>query len=186
MGDIWPYGPPAFVSWQDAYAAMFTLGFGHTGASIFAAIGEAESTLDYRVINDTPGTGDYSVGIWQINYYNGLYAGRAKAYGTPKQMIQGGLARQARAAKGVWEGQGFTAWSTFNSGAYIKYLHGATGTPGHPVTGGPQQPPGFTVPPPKPNNTDSWHIQVTESGVGLRGIAANAHTQAKRVTASYK
>jgi hypothetical protein len=185
VGDIFPYGGPAYVTWQDAYAAMFTLGFGHVGASIFAAIGEAESSLDYRVINDTPSTGDYSVGIWQINYYNGLYAGRAKAYGTPKQLVQGGLARQARAAKGVWEGQGFSAWSTFNSGAYLKYLHGASGPPPGPIPGAPNPPGAFTVPPPRPTANDDWHVQVTQSGLSLRQIAANAHAQAKRVTKSY-
>lgn len=186
MGDIWPYGGPAFVTWQDAFGVMKALGFGNVGSAIFAAIATAESGLDYRVINDTPSTGDYSVGLWQINYYNGLYNGRAAAYGTPKQMIHDGLSRQARAAKGVWEGQGFQAWSKFNNGAYQKYLHGFSGPPPGPVPGQPVAPGGFQEPPPRPTANDSWHTQILESGGSLRSIAANAHTQAKRVIASYK
>jgi len=131
MGDIWPYGGPAYVTWQDAYNEAYLWFNDSSIAATFAAIGTAESSLDYRVINDTPATGDYSVGIWQINYYGSLYAGRAAAYGTPQDLVEGGLTRQFYAAMGIYHGQGFGAWSTYNSGAYRQYLHGYT-----PVGGG--------------------------------------------------
>lgn len=124
MGDIFPYGGPAFVTWQQAYNEAYTW-FGNSSiAATFAAIASAESGLDWRVINDTPATGDYSVGLWQINYYGSLYAGRAKAYGTPQQLVEGGLTRQFYAAMGIYYSQGFGAWSTYNNGAYRAYLHG--------------------------------------------------------------
>lgn len=138
MGDIWPYGPPAHSTWQQVYDEAFTW-FGDPGiAATFAAIASAESGLDWRVINDTPATRDYSVGEFQVNYYGSLYAERARLYGTPQQLVEGGLSRQFYAAMGIYHGQGFGAWSTFSSGAYRAYLHGYTpasggGTGGQPT-----------------------------------------------------
>jgi hypothetical protein len=75
MGDIWLPGlPPAYTDYAHCLALLLNLGMPHNDAVILAAIGGAEGGYDYRVINDTPATGDYSVGIWQINYYDGLYA----------------------------------------------------------------------------------------------------------------
>jgi hypothetical protein len=83
MGDIWPYGKPRFTTYVDAVVALEARGMPHNDALIGAAIGEAESSLDLSVINDTPSTGDYSVGVWQINYAGSLWAGRVRAFGTP-------------------------------------------------------------------------------------------------------
>lgn len=138
MGDIWPYGPPAYETWQDCYNEAFLWFNDSSIAATFAAIGTAESSLDWRVINDTPATGDYSVGIWQINYYGSLYSGRAAEYGTPQDLVEGGLTRQFYAAMGIYHGQGFSAWSTYNSGAYLQYLHGYTGAGGGNVGGQPE------------------------------------------------
>lgn len=124
MGDIWPYGKPAFIDWTTAFNDLRFLNLDLGDANVGAAIGEAESGFDYRVINDTPATGDYSVGIWQINYYGSLYASRTAAYGTPKQLVAGGAPAQAIACVGVFRGSGWTAWSTYNSGAYLKFLNG--------------------------------------------------------------
>lgn len=125
MGDIFPYGGPAYVTWMEAFTAMNSLGRSQNDCAIFAAIAQAESGLDYRVINDTPATGDYSVGLWQINYYGSLYASRAAEFGTPAQLVAGGLTKQAIAANAIGA-TSFTPWSTFNSGAYIQYLNGGT------------------------------------------------------------
>jgi hypothetical protein len=124
MGDIWPYGAPAYETWQDCYNEALLWFSDPSVAATFAAIASAESGLDYTVINDTVATGDYSVGLWQINYFGSLYASRAAAYGTPQQLIEGGLTRQFYAAMGVYHSQGFGAWSTYNSGEYLADLHG--------------------------------------------------------------
>lgn len=124
MGDTWPYGPPAFDTWQAVYDEAFTWFADSSIAATFAAIASAESGLDYRVINDTATTGDYSVGDFQINYFGSLYASRAHDYGTPQQLVEGGLSRQFYAARGIYHGQGFGAWTTYTSGAYRAYLHG--------------------------------------------------------------
>lgn len=133
MGDIWPYGPPNHTTWQAVYNEAFLWFPVASVAATFAAIAGAETggSYDLAVINDTPSTGDYSVGTLQINYFGSLYASRAAAYGTPQQLVQGGLSRQFVAAMGIYHGQGFGAWSTYRSGAYLAYLHGNA-----PATGG--------------------------------------------------
>ena len=99
-------------------------------ADIMQAIAQAESALDLSVINDTPSTGDYSVGAWQVNYYDGLYASRAAQFGTPCQLVRGGLGPQARAALAIQGGGGgYNNWTTYTHGVYRQFLHGAV-TPG--------------------------------------------------------
>lgn len=154
MGDIWPYGPPLFVTYGEAEAALRDQGMPASDANIGAAIGQAESSLDYRVINDTPATGDYSVGIWQINYYGSLYAPRSREFGTPQMLVKGGLIHQAFACHALWATSGFTPWSTYNSGAYRKYLGG--GIPGAVSPGSVT----FAIPVPTNPGKDSWSGQV--------------------------
>lgn len=122
MGDTWPYGPPHHYSQAEITYYASTLTGVTPDPNVMGAIAIAESGGDAAVINDTPSTEDYSVGLWQINYYDGLYSGRAAAYGTPQQLVQGGIAAQARAMVGIWRGQGYGAWSTYTNGAYRKYL----------------------------------------------------------------
>jgi hypothetical protein len=149
VGDIFPYGPAAYVTWDQVYQWFVNEGYSSNTAAVFAAIATAESGLDYRVINDTPATGDYSVGLFQINYYASLYGSRTAAFGTPEQLIDGGLSRQAYAALQLWLGRGQTwgDWSTYNNGAYRAYLHGysASGSNVNP-TGQPEISEGATGP----------------------------------------
>jgi hypothetical protein len=162
MGDIWPYGPPQYATWQGVYNLLFNFTKRDDVSRILTAIGVAESNLDWTVINDTPSTGDYSVGIFQINYYNGLYAARAAAFGTPRQLVEGGPGIQARAALSIAYGPGgYTNWSTYNSGAYAKYLHGFVPTP----TGiGPGAINQFEPPPPPPPPAPDWSGYVKLAG----------------------
>lgn len=140
MGDEWPWGPAKYVTFAQAEAALKSAGFGSDGADVGAAIATAESSRDLTVLNNTPATGDYSVGAWQVNYYGSLYAGRAKAFGTPKSLALAGVGRQAHAALTIYRdaGNSWSPWSTYNSGAYKQYLQGGGGggTPG----GGPSEP----------------------------------------------
>lgn len=98
---------------------------GFTGAALttMTALGISESGGDPNVINNTPATGDYSVGAFQINYYNGLYASRTAQFGPPDQLV-GNLDKQAAAA---WtlsgKGQTFNPWKgDFSNGKYAKNL----------------------------------------------------------------
>ena len=129
MGDIWPYGPPVYETFSACQNALEVIGMSAAEAQIGAAVATAESSRDLTVINDTPATGDYSVGCWQINYYGSLLGPRTAAYGSPEELIEGGLDVQANAALGVWRGAGdsWTPWSTYNSGAYLQYMSGGGG-----------------------------------------------------------
>jgi hypothetical protein len=150
MGDIWLSGlPPAYTDWSYCVGVLELQGMDHGNAEILAAIAGPESGYDYSVINDTPATGDYSVGLWQINYYAGDYAPRAAEFGTPRQLIEGGPIKQAHAAYTVWRQQGWDAWfNTYTSGDWRQYIgSGPVPNPGNPSPGGPgKQPPVFNEP----------------------------------------
>lgn len=91
-------------------------------APIAAAIALAESGGHSDSLNDTPATGDYSVGLWQINYYAGLRAERVAKYGTPEQLLASPLL-QARAAVDIsGGGTNWRPWSTYLNGAYRQFV----------------------------------------------------------------
>ncbi len=161
MGDRWPWGPPAYVTWKQAFRQLQIAGMGDGNANIGAAIGEAESGFDYMVLNDTPSTGDYSVGIWQINYYGSLYASRTGQFGTPKELALSGVVGQANACMGVFSSSGWGAWTTYTSGAYRKYLNNA-----YPVGGGSirtlEQLPDPSIKPPTGDYSGTVHSGATQ------------------------
>lgn len=145
MGDIWPYGPPRHTTTALVRARLAVVGFTGADIDIGQAIAHAEGGLDLAVINDTPATGDYSVGTWQINYYGSLYAERVHEFGTPQYLVVHGLDPQAYACRRIFLQQGWRAWSTYTSGAYRKYLGSKGSTsPG----GGGGAPPSHKILPP--------------------------------------
>jgi hypothetical protein len=83
-----------------------------------AGIAVAESGGNAGVLNDTPSTGDYSVGLWQINYYDGLLSGRTAEYGSPAALAADPNA-QAKAAIALFGGgPGISNWkgdATYNA-----------------------------------------------------------------------
>ncbi len=93
-------------------------------APTMAAVALAESGGNPNALNDNPSTGDYSVGLWQINYFGNLAPSRTQSYGSPQQLLADPQA-QARAAVALaGNGGGLGNWSTYSSGAYQKYLAG--------------------------------------------------------------
>lgn len=157
MGDVWPYGPPRYTDWQQCYDALRSLGFDKADANILAAIPGAESSYDLAVVNDTPATGDYSVGAWQVNYYGSLYAGRVAEFGRPGHLARSDVTTQARAARTIWADQGLSAWSTYTSGAYRAYLRG--NLPAGPPAQHQLQAPDTTIRPP----TEDYSHTVREA-----------------------
>lgn len=102
---------------------------GFTGAALTAmtALGISESGGDPNVINNTPATGDYSVGAFQINYYGDLAPSRTAQFGPPSQLV-GNIDKQAKAAF-VLSGGGanFNPWkSDYSNGSYYQNLPAAT------------------------------------------------------------
>ena len=97
-----------------------------SAAPIAAAIAMAESGGHTSSLNNNPATGDYSVGLWQVNYFDGLLPSRSAKYGPPSE-LQGNPDLQAKAAIDISNnGQNWQPWSTFSSGAYKKYLSNNT------------------------------------------------------------
>lgn len=172
MGDIWPYGPPRFTDWRQCYDALRALGFDRARANILAAIPGAESGYDLSVVNDTPATGDYSVGAWQVNYYGSLYAGRVAQFGRPGHLARSDVTTQARAARTIWADQGLSAWSTYTSGAYRRYLHGNL-----PAGPGPQHQlpaPDVQISPP----TEDYSATIHGAAQSVRNLGTGWHNAA--------
>lgn len=186
MGDIWPYGPPLHVSQRAAIAELEHEGASASLALVLSAIGMAESSLDLRVINNTPATGDYSVGAWQINYFAGLDAERTRLFGTPKQLIGTALVGQAAAAHYIANTQGLHAWSTYTSGAYRRFLGGSgnAGAGGGPAPGGGTTRPGPSGKPvpspatPKSLIGDTWSPGILSAADNIQNAALSNYKYA--------
>lgn len=98
-------------------------------APLMAAIALAENGGVGRTdaINDTPATKDYSVGLWQVNYFGSLLPTRSASYGTP-EALRADPNAQARAAIAIsGNGRNFAPWTTYTSNKYKKYLGGSSG-----------------------------------------------------------
>jgi hypothetical protein len=89
-------------------------------AQALAGIAMAESSGNTADLNDDSTTGDYSVGLFQVNYFDKLREGRTQAYGSPEQLAQDPL-QQAAAAIAIFTDQGFGAWQ---GDSYVKGLGG--------------------------------------------------------------
>lgn len=91
-------------------------------APVMAAIALAESGGNPNALNNNPATGDYSIGLWQVNYFGSLAPGRTAKYGSPAQ-LQSDANAQAKAAVSIsGNGSNLAPWTTFTSGAYKRYL----------------------------------------------------------------
>jgi hypothetical protein len=105
------------------------------------------------LVNDTPETGDYSVGLWQINYAGDLRALRTAQFGSPEDLASDPLA-QARAVVSMSRnGTNWQPWATADFG-YPDYSQPVTEPkPGSRVAvwlaahGGGVSSAGFTLPP---------------------------------------
>ena len=94
-------------------------------APTIAAISYAESGGNPGDLNNTPSTGDYSVGLFQTNYFGSLLGPRTAAYGSPAA-LQSNVDLQVKSAIGIsGNGTNFSPWSTFKSGAYEQFLPAA-------------------------------------------------------------
>lgn len=83
--------------------------------STMLAIMMAESGCNADHINNNPGTGDYSVGLLQINLFGALANSRPSAdwLFNPTNNID--------YAHKLYERSGYSPWTTYTSGKYLKY-----------------------------------------------------------------
>ncbi len=116
-----------------------------TWAPTMAAVAIVESGGNTAVINDDPGTGDYSVGLWQINYYGDLLQSRTAEFGSPANLQADPNAQATAAISLLGTGAGITNWEgdavgkqvlglgaplTQQQAAYYSELQGAGGSGG--------------------------------------------------------
>jgi hypothetical protein len=123
-------------------------------APLAAAIAIAESGGNTVALNNTPATGDYSVGLWQINYFGNLLTGRTQQFGSPIA-LQSDPNAQAKAAIAL-SGNGAN-WGPWKGDAAIKAWQGA----GSPAT-------------PSKATISGWGVSLGGAGGGASATASNA------------
>jgi hypothetical protein len=97
-------------------------GFSDQEAAIMGAIGAAESSGNPKAHNPDATTGDNSYGLWQINMLGRMGPERRNQFGIENNERLWDPNVNAKAAKTIYEQQGFNAWSVYKSGAYKQYL----------------------------------------------------------------
>lgn len=104
----------------DDQIATFAKSGGFTGDDIGIAvrIAKAESGGNPKAHNSKPP--DDSYGLWQINMYGKLGPARRKQYNLSNNEQLYDPTTNARVAYGIYKASGWTAWTTYTSGAYTK------------------------------------------------------------------
>lgn len=83
-------------------------------ANTMADIALRESGGRVDAFNPNARTGDYSVGLWQINYFGNLRGPRTRRYGTPERLRSDPMANARAAVDLAAGGRGLTNWSTYH------------------------------------------------------------------------
>jgi hypothetical protein len=102
-----------------AASAAYNAGFRGWPLVIMTAIAGRESSWHPTSLNNNSSTGDYSVGLWQINYYGSLLDSRSAEYGTPQTLLANPQ-DQANAAYQLVGGNNLTGLSNWFLGASPK------------------------------------------------------------------
>lgn len=98
-------------------------------APLMAGIAIAESGGNTLALNNNPNTGDYSVGLWQINYFGSLLGPRSAEFGNPSQ-LQNSPNAQAKAAVSLFGSNGAGIGNWKGDPAYNAWV--AAGMPQQP------------------------------------------------------
>lgn len=83
---------------------------------IAIAVMMAESMCNANAVNDNPNTGDYSVGLFQINLIGNLAKDR------PSEAKLKDARFNVEYAYKMYQSSGWKPWSAFKNGSYKKYL----------------------------------------------------------------
>ena len=112
MSATYPGTPGTRLSYNQIQQLWIQNGGDPGWAPLMAGIAVAESGGQTNILNDNPSTGDYSVGLWQINYFQNLGPSRTAQYGSPAYLAANQNA-QAQAAIKLFgqNGAGIGAWT---------------------------------------------------------------------------
>ncbi len=116
---------------------QYAQGAGFTGEdlNIAVAVALAESGGNSRAYNGVGG--DRSYGLWQINMIGDMGPDRRKKFNLKSNEDLFDPATNARVAKGIKDGSGWKAWTTYTRGTYKKHMSGDADVAGDPVTAKP-------------------------------------------------
>jgi hypothetical protein len=98
-------------------------GFAGRDLNIAVAVALAESGGRPRAHNAVPP--DDSYGLWQINMLGSLGPARRKRFGIPTNETLFDPNVNAKAARIIWQGSGWKAWTTYTRGTYTKHMPAA-------------------------------------------------------------
>lgn len=112
-------------TYADAQQAASTAGFPAADARIAAAVALAESGGNERAVSKPNANGTIDRGAWQIN---SVHTAILK---TGDPLV---LADNARMAYAVWKSQGWNAWTTYKTGAYMDKMPKDATTAAPPTT----------------------------------------------------
>ncbi len=110
---------------KNIYQLARQAGFSNDQAVTMTAIAMAESGGNPNAHNPNASTGDNSYGLWQINMLGNMGPQRRQAFGISSNEALFDPQTNARAARQVFESQGFNAWSVYKSGTYRNHLAAA-------------------------------------------------------------
>lgn len=122
------------ITAAQSYGLLRAAGATAAQATMLTAIGGAESGLDPAAVGDVGlenGTWGPSLGIWQVRT---LKSDTGKGTSRDANHLSGNPAAQAAAAVAILKGQGLSAWSTYTSGAYQKFMGAAMSGAGAPAS----------------------------------------------------
>lgn len=115
------------MSVQDMVQALKAAGFSGSSLLTMTSLGISESGGNAQALNNNPSTGDYSVGWFQINYFDGLYNTRAQKYGPPSYLLSNPQAQASAAWDLSGHGTNFSPWQgDYTNGKYYANLPAAT------------------------------------------------------------
>jgi hypothetical protein len=112
----------ATMTFKDVYALLRRNGWSAADAVIMTAIAKGESGLNPLATGDTTITNTTwgpSVGLFQIRTVKSQTGTGGERDVTA---LRSSLDKQAKSAKSIKEGQGWGAWTIYNTGVYRKYL----------------------------------------------------------------
>ena len=118
-----PVSPTNFSGdFQGAYKLALDAGFNPDESRIMAGIAGAESSYNPSARNPDASTGDNSYGLFQINMLGDMGPERRQLFGIDSNDQLLDPATNARAAKTIFDRQGFGAWSVYRSGRYQDFM----------------------------------------------------------------
>lgn len=109
-------------------------GFSGSDVNIAAAVALAESNGNPKAHNAKPP--DDSYGLWQINMIGALGPDRRKKFGIKNNSDLFDPATNAKAARIIFAGSGWGAWTTYSKGTYKQYMDASDATTGGATTSG--------------------------------------------------